>query len=422
MTYRRFSSISLSFRPAGLVRAAAVCALLLLGAGAARAQEHGAEEFDPVHHVSDGYYMDFEPLGKFELPRLFVVRRETGLALDAFSSTRAALASGRFRALETHASGAGEEAGLGQTAADPHEVTEADTDEALNPARHAEPMVAGAMHLESEIVPVEGDLLLDLSITRHLVFAVLGALIVLGLFLRMAARYRAGVGRTSAPRGLLQNLLETLVLFVRDDIARPNIGPKYARYMPYLLTVFFFILTCNLIGLVPFGATATSNLMVTAVLAFITFVITQFSGSRDHWRHILWPPGVPFLLKFILIPVEVLGLFTKPFALTIRLFANMTAGHLVILSLIGLIFSFGSIFGPVAGYGISVISVAFSLFIYLLELLVSFIQAYIFTMLSALFIGLAVAEHHHDEAPHEAHAPEGAGLTRQAADLQVEPV
>ncbi|HEX7071711.1 MAG TPA: F0F1 ATP synthase subunit A, partial [Rhodothermales bacterium] len=156
--------------------------------------------------------------------------------------------------------------------------------------------------------------------------------------------------------------------------------------------------------LVPFGVTATSNLMITAVLATITFLITQFSASKDHWLHVLWPPGVPAFVKPILIPVEILGLFTKPFALAIRLFANMTAGHLVILSLIGLIFSFAQMFGDSFGYGVAPVSVAFSLFIYLLEILVAFIQAYIFTMLSALFIGMAVAEHGHE---HEHEYTEG---------------
>lgn len=220
-------------------------------------------------------------------------------------------------------------------------------------------------------------------------------LIVWLLFTRVARMYKAGIGRETAPRGLLQNMLETLVLLVRDDIARPAIGAKADRYLPYLLSAFFFILTCNLLGLVPFGATATSNLMVTAVLAVFTFVLTQVGGTKDYWMHILWPPGVPTFVKPILIPVEIMGIFTKPFALAIRLFANMTAGHLVILSLIGLIFSFANLFGDGAGYGVAPVSVAFALFIYLLELLVSFIQAYVFTMLSALFIGMAVEEHDH---------------------------
>ena len=361
------------------------------------------EEFDPVHHVADGFYLDLQPIAKVELPRLFLVRRdEGGIGFDAFWSTTAAIESGRYR-IEPGAHG--EQSSLTEVESSPLEVTEGHVGEG-SPAEHAEELVAGSTHLESEIAPVGGELLIDFSMTRHLVFAIIGALIVALIFVTLAGRYRSGVGRTSAPRGVLQNMMETLVVFIRDEIARPNLGDKYQRYLPYLLTAFFFILTCNLLGLVPFGATATSNLMITASLAAITFFVTQFTASRDHWMHVFWPPGVPTFVKPILIPVEILGLFTKPFALAIRLFANMTAGHLVILSLIGLIFSFGQMFGSTWGYGVAPVSVAFSLFIYLLELLVAFIQAYIFTMLSALFIGMAIAEHGH-ESEHEGEYTEG---------------
>jgi len=353
----------------------------------------GGEEFDPVHHVADGYYLDLEPFGKLELPRIFLVRRNDGsFDLEAFLSTSAALRSGRFL-VEADPENA-EDTVLGASPTEPFEVREEDV-RVGSPAEHAETLFVGSMYLESELVPANGSILIDFSVSRHLVFAILGALVVLVVFTRLAGRYRRGVGRDTAPRGVFQNMMETLIVFVRDEIAKPNLGDRYERYLPYLLTAFFFILTCNLMGLVPFGATATSNLMVTAVLAGITFAMTQFSGSRDHWRHIFWPPGVPTFVKPILIPVEILGLFTKPIALAIRLFANMTAGHLVILSLIGLIFSFTQMFGDGVGWGVTPVSLAFSLFIYLLELLVSFIQAYIFTMLSALFIGMAMAEHPH---------------------------
>ena len=346
-------------------------ALLALPAGA-RAQEHESEGgMNPIHHVTDGYVLDFEPFGEVELPRIFVVRRADGrLGVDVYGSTHAACASGEYvpATAEAH-----EPAGMEEGAEE-----------------------AGAECLEAELAPAAGRLIADLSISRHLVFAWIGALIVLLIFVSLARRYERGVGRDTAPRGAFQNLFETLIVFVRDDIARPNLGDKYRRYLPYLLTIFFFILTCNLLGLVPFGMTATSNIAITGVLAAFTFILTQLGGTKDYWKHIFWPPGVPTLVKPILIPVEILGLFTKPFALAIRLFANMTAGHLVILSLIGLIFTFGSLFGAGAGYGVAPVSVAFSLFIYLLELLVAFIQAYIFTMLSALFIGMAVEEHHHE--------------------------
>ena len=371
--------------------------ILLLGmllASPVMAAEAG-EEFDPLHHVADGYYLDLQPIAKLQLPRLFLIQREGGgLDFKAFWSTNAAVASGEFHVVQDEHGEEGETDGLAETPAAPYEVTEERVGEG-SPIQHARPMVAGSIHLESELEPLDGRILIDFSITRHLVFAILGALIVFAIFFSMARRYRRGIGRTSAPRGVMQNMMETLVVFIRDEVARPNLGDKYHRFLPYLLTAFFFILTCNLLGLVPFGATATSNLMITAVLAATTFIITQFSASKDHWMHVFWPPGVPTFVKPILIPVEILGLFTKPFALAIRLFANLTAGHLVILSLIGLIFSFGQMFGPAWGYGVAPVSVAFSLFIYLLEILVGFIQAYIFTMLSALFIGMAVAEHEH---------------------------
>ncbi|PIQ61665.1 MAG: ATP synthase F0 subunit A [Bacteroidetes bacterium CG12_big_fil_rev_8_21_14_0_65_60_17] len=304
--------------------------------------------------------MDFSPIGKLELPRIFVTSSaDEGLGIDFFLTSTAAVERGGYAATWDTAQGEGR-------------------------------------YYEAHLTPPGGGhVLVDMSITRHLVFAWIGMLIVWLLFTHIAKMYKAGIGRETAPRGLLQNMLETLILVIRDDIARPSIGAKSDRYLPYLLTAFFFILTCNLLGLVPFGATATSNLMVTAVLATFTFVLTQVGGTKDYWMHILWPPGVPTFVKPILIPVEILGIFTKPFALAIRLFANMTAGHLVILSLIGLIFSFANLFGDGAGYGVAPVSVAFSLFIYLLELLVSFIQAYVFTMLSALFIGMAVEEHDH---------------------------
>jgi F-type H+-transporting ATPase subunit a len=386
-------------------------ALAALIAAPALAQEpaHDEEHFDAVHHTADGNYLDFSPIGKIELPRLFIVRGEGGIGVDAFASTTAAMASGRYHAVS-------------------HDEPEhAEEDLTVDPGEHAAEEAAGAPHpsegeasdgreagaqveaedhaaagehevdpLAATLEPVDGEILVDLSITRHVVFlfAAMGLLAL--LLVPMGRRYRSGVGRTSAPRGLLQNMLETLVVYIRDEVAKPNLGPKYEKYLPYLLTAFFVILTANLLGLVPFGATATSNIAVTAVLALFTFVITQLSGTRDYWMHIFSPPGVPVFVKPILIPIEILGLFTKPFALAIRLFANMTAGHLVILNFIGLIFIIRGLFGDAAGWGTSVPAVAMSVFIYALELLVALIQAYVFTVLSALFIGMASAEHEHD--------------------------
>ena len=227
---------------------------------------------------------------------------------------------------------------------------------------------------------------LDFSITKNVVLLFLIALIMFLAFTAVARSYKKN---PKAPKGFA-NLLETLVVFVRDDIAVPNIGNhKYERYMPYLLTVFFLILIGNLLGLVPIiSGTLTNDIVFTGTLAVITFLITTFSGNRNYWQHIFATPGVPKWLAPIMIPVEIIGMLTKPFSLMIRLFANITAGHVIILSLIGLIFTLKTIF-------VSPVSVGFSLFISILELLVAFIQAYVFTLLSALFIGGAVAEERH---------------------------
>lgn len=361
-------------------------------APAARAAAEEGEDFDAVEHSIDGYYLDFSPFGKIELPRIFLVRTaEGGLGMNFYGSTAAALRSGAYVAHGGGGHGESEAASESDHSGEGHSAV------AAGPPEDTERLIASGGHLYSEIQRAEGRVLVDFSISRHLVFAILGALIVILIFTRLAGKYKRGVGRETAPRGTFQNMMETLIVFIRDEVAKPNLGSHYNKYLPYLLTVFFFIFVCNLLGLVPFGATATSNITITAVLATFTFIITQVNASKDHWRHVFWPPGVPWPIKLILIPVEILGLFTKPFALAVRLFANLTAGHLIILSLIGLIFTLANLFGAAAGYGVSVVSVAFSLFIYMLELLVSFIQAYIFTMLSALFIGMAVEEHEHHE-------------------------
>lgn len=247
-----------------------------------------------------------------------------------------------------------------------------------------------------------------MSISRHLVFVWIVSLLLIWVALWLAGRYRRGVGRESAPQGRLQNTMEALVTYVRDEIARPNIGPKAERYVPFLLTLWFFILFANLIGLLPLSVTSTANITITGVLAIFTFAVVQISGTKDYWMHILWPPGIPWFVKPILVPIEFLGIFIKPFVLAVRLFANMTAGHLVILSLLGLGFTLKSVYGPTGGYIGAGAGVLFALFIYLIEVLVAFLQAYIFVMLSALYIGAAVEEHghEHDEghATHDGHA------------------
>jgi F-type H+-transporting ATPase subunit a len=234
-----------------------------------------------------------------------------------------------------------------------------------------------------------GNLPFDFSITKTVVGLFSAAAIGLILFLSLARSYKkTGI---SHPKGL-QSFLEPIILFVRDDIAISNIGEhKYAKYMPYLLTVFFFILINNLMGLIPFpppfGANVTGNIAVTFVLAVFTFLFTQFSGNKNYWRHIFATPGVPFWLLPIMILVELIGIISKPFALMIRLFANITAGHIIVLSLVCLIFIFKSL-------GVAPVSIFFVIFMDCLELLVAFLQAYVFTLLSALFISLAVQDHH----------------------------
>jgi F-type H+-transporting ATPase subunit a len=229
---------------------------------------------------------------------------------------------------------------------------------------------------------------LDFSMTKAVIGMLTAAIIGLLLFLSLSRSYRkSGI---SYPKGI-QSFLEPVILFVRDDIAIPNIGHKYERYMPYLLSAFFFILINNLMGLIPapppFGANVTGNIAVTFVMATCTFIITQFSGNKAYWKHIFAAPGVPFWLLPIMIPVEIIGLFSKPFALMIRLFANITAGHIIVLSLICLIFIFNSL-------SVAPVSIFFVIFMDFLELLVAFLQAYIFTLLSSLFIGMAIPENH----------------------------
>ncbi len=230
---------------------------------------------------------------------------------------------------------------------------------------------------------------LDLSVTRNVVSMFLSVIILLWLFISIAKKY----GSTpKAPKGI-QSMLEPIILFVRDDIALNQIGKEKAdRFVPYLMTVFFFVWINNLIGLVPFfpgGSNLTGNISVTMLLALFTFLITNISGSKSYWGHIFWMPGVPVPFKIMLSVVEFIGIFTKPFALMIRLMANITAGHIIILSLFSLIFVMKTI-------AIAPVSIIMSLMMFMLELLVAALQAYIFTLLSALFIGMAV----HEEEEH----------------------
>lgn len=232
---------------------------------------------------------------------------------------------------------------------------------------------------------------LDMSITKNVVAMLITALIMFLLFTGLARSYKKGPIPTGAGR-----ILEPLIVFIRDEVAIPNIGvDKYRKFMGYLLTVFFFILILNLFGLTPLGINVTGNIAITACLALITFFITQFSANKEYWKHIFWMPDVPVLMKIALIPIEILGTLTKPFALMIRLYANISAGHIVVMSLIGLIFVFKNWIAGPSFFGLT-------LFISVIEILVAFLQAFVFTMLSSLFIGMAVQEHHHEE-DHDEH-------------------
>ena len=231
---------------------------------------------------------------------------------------------------------------------------------------------------------------LDLSITKSVVGILFVSILMFFLFSGLAKSYAKNGGIASGAG----RFFEPLVLYVRDEIAIPNIGEKaYKKYMSYLLTIFFFVFFLNILGLTPLGFNVTGNIAITASLALLTYLITTFTANKNYWGHIFWMPGVPTPMKFILAPIELLGTFIKPFSLMIRLYANILAGHVVLMSIIGLMFIFKSWIGSSLSFGL-----AFALSI--LEILVAFLQAYIFTMLSALYFGAGNEEHHHEEAHH----------------------
>ncbi len=331
-----------------------------------KADSGNENRVDLIGKVVDHNYLDFKPLATIELPRLIY---DDG-SFYFYRSTTSLL----------------------------------NTSENFTDAAYVdfEPTVE-----EGRIVPATYNIVrtdgqppaFDFSITSHLVFFWIAAIVMFLIFIPLSTRYRLGTGRISEPRGAFQNLFETLVVFIRDDIALQNIGPaRYQQFTPYLLTVFFFILFMNFFGLMPWGVSSTADITVTAVLALLTFSATQIFASKDYWKHVFWFPGVPVPIKFILMPVELIGLFTKPFALCIRLFANMASGKILIFSLLGTIFIFSDLFGSGVAYGTSWIWVLLTLFVYLIKALVSFIQAYVFTILSALFIGLSVSDHSEEHA------------------------
>ena len=244
-----------------------------------------------------------------------------------------------------------------------------------------------AVNASGEVDQAASSNVYDFSITKNVAAIWLAVILLILIFTSVSRAYKKREGM--APKGF-QSLIEPVILFVRDEIAKPNIGYKYGKFMPLLLTMFFFIWINNLLGLFPLfpgGANVTGNIFMTFVLAFITLLVTNLNGNKYYWKHILLP-DVPWWLYPIMIPVEIIGVISKPFALMIRLYANISAGHIIVLSLVSLIFIFKSL-------AIAPVSVAFVLFMDVLELLVAFLQAFIFTMLTALFIGTAVDEHAH---------------------------
>jgi F-type H+-transporting ATPase subunit a len=348
---------------------------------AAHEHEHdgGDKPFDPVpmimHHIADAN--EFHVAGDFSIPLpVIVYSRQTGL--DIFMSSK--LKHGH--------------AAYNRYVID-HGVVGRIMDESF-PMGHVEDVHVHHGHAEynghhydvtNKYTLLNGsEAFYDFSITKNVFTLFLAIFILLGLFVGMGSFYQKG---NKIPKGIY-SALEPIIIFVRDDIALTNIGKeKYMKFLPYLLTVFFFIWIINLLGLVPFfpgSANLTGNISLTVVLALITLIITNVNGSKYYWGHLFNPP-VPGPLKVLMVPIELIGIFTKPFALMIRLFANITAGHILILSLLSLIFIFKS-------FALPFVSVPFVIFMTFLELLVAFLQAYIFTLLSALFIGLAVEDHH----------------------------
>lgn len=241
----------------------------------------------------------------------------------------------------------------------------------------------------------------DFSISKNVFSMLVAVVLMFVIFISVRRAYVRREGQ--APRGL-QSFMETIFTFMRDEVIRPNIGPRYERYLPFVMSLFFFILFCNLLGLIPIfpgSANITGNLATTMALAVFTLLVVTFSGNKHYWQHIFWMPGVPVPIRFLLAPIEFASIFIKPFTLLIRLFANITAGHVIILCLVGMVFILGdngrNLGGAIGG---GVLATLFVVVMNLLELFVAFLQAFIFALLTSLYIGSAIEEHHHEEAHH----------------------
>jgi F-type H+-transporting ATPase subunit a len=248
------------------------------------------------------------------------------------------------------------------------------------------------MAIKEKVIADDGSKVYDLSITKNILSMLTGVVLLLWMMTSVAKKYSANNGAVAAPKGF-QNFIEVVVIFIRDEVARPNLGHKYKKFMPLLLTIFFFIWINNMLGLLPGGANFTGNIAVTACLALIAFIVMMANRNNQFLSHLLNPPYVPFLVKCLLVLIEVMSLCIKPVALMIRLFANMLAGHIVILSVICLIFIF-ALMNVYVGGVFTVIAIPFAIFMFMLELLVAAIQAFIFANLTAVFIGQAIEDTH----------------------------
>jgi len=343
-----------------------------------------------MHHVSDthDWHIVDIPTGEGHYVPVAIhlpwILYRSGEGLQFFANTEALLNSGKYVVHHEHA--------VAIASSEP--VIGIPTDEAKEQALY---VVTEDAHGAGEAQVFLRDAsagLIDLSITKTVLHIIMVGIALILVFTSIAASYKRREGQ--APKGL-QSLLEPVIIFVKEDIAVPNLHGKHDRYLPYLLTLFFFIWFSNLFGLTPLNSNIAGNVSVTVALAILTFIITTFSASKSFWGHVFWFPGVPLPVKLLMIPVEIVGMFTKPFALTVRLFANIAAGHLMVLALIGLIFILGkggtSLGG---GLGIAPLTLAFGLFIFALEVLVAAVQAYVFTLLTAVFIGQAMENHGHE--------------------------
>ena len=242
----------------------------------------------------------------------------------------------------------------------------------------------GFKYYHGKLKPVDIDAsFVDLSITKNVFFLILTSSLMIIVFILVARGYSK---KNQAPKGI-QALFEPIIILIRDDVVKKNIGSNYERYLPYMLTLFFFILFGNILGLLPAAANLTGNIAVTLTLAVFTFLLTNFSGNKHYWKHIFWTPGIPLPMRILILPIEIIGVLTKPISLTIRLFAAITAGHIVILSFIGFTFIFQS-------YFVGIFSAMFVVGLNLVELLVAAIQAYVFTLFSSIYIGMATEDGH----------------------------